>query len=264
VSDRPAPTTPVLVDSHCHLTFGDLAPDADAVCERARRAGVETLLLVGIDVATSRDAAAYAAGRAGLYVVAGIHPNETARASDGDLDAIAALLDHPKVVAIGESGLDFYWDESPPAIQERWLESHAELALTRRMPLVLHLRDAYGRAAEILEPWAAKGLRAVVHSFGGATDEVLPFLDWGFFISFSGILTYTKAENVRGAARLTPLEQCLVETDAPWLTPAGERGKTNEPAFVVHTARRLAEVKGVSFGEIAEVTTANARRLLGL
>lgn len=255
---------PVLVDTHCHLTFGELGKDPDRYQERARQAGVGTIVLVGIDAESSRQVAEHAAARPGLHAVAGIHPNETATAAEDDLASIAALLERPEVVAVGESGLDSYWDRSAPAVQERWLEVHAELAVERQLPLVLHLRDAYGRAAEILRPWAARGLRAVVHSFGGETDEVRPFLDWGFFVSFSGILTYAKAENVRGAARLTPLEQCLVETDAPWLTPAAERGKPNEPAFVVHIARRLAEVKGMSFEEVALVTTANAHRLFGI
>jgi TatD DNase family protein len=255
---------PTLVDTHCHLTFGELGRDPDRYQEQARRAGVGAIVLVGIDVGTSREVVAHVEAREGLHAVVGIHPNETAAAAEGDLDAIAELLDHPEVVALGESGLDLYWDRSPQPVQERWLEAHAELALARQVPLVLHVRDAYRRAAEVLHPFAARGLRAVVHSFGGETEEVRPFLDWGFFVSFSGILTYAKAENVRGAARLTPLELSLVETDAPWLTPAAERGKTNEPAFVVHTARRLAEVKGLSFEEVAAATTENARRLFCL
>ena len=142
--------------------------------------------------------------------------------------------------------------------------ANVELALARGLPLVLHVRDAYPRVAELLRPHAARGLRGVVHCFAGEEREVEPFLDWGFAISFSGILTYPRAENVRGAARRTPFELLLVETDAPWLAPAEERGRTNEPAFVVHTARRLAEVKGVSFDEIAAITTANAHRVFGL
>jgi TatD DNase family protein len=270
--ERPDPTTAKpamtphlhLVDTHTHLLFGELGRDPDRYRQRAADAGVRTLILIGIDPTSSARAADYAASREGVYCAVGIHPNETAKVADDALDEVATLLDRPEVVAIGESGLDAYWDDAPAATQERWLERHVELALARDLPLVLHVRDAYPRAAEILAGPARRGLRGVVHCFGGAEREVDPFLDWCWPISFSGILTYPQAENVRGAARRTPLELCLVETDAPWLTPAAERGRTNEPAFVVHTARELARVKGVGFEQIAEATTANARRVFAL
>jgi TatD DNase family protein len=258
------PEPPELVDTHTHLLFGELGKDPDRYRARAVEAGVRTLILIGIDPATSVEAADYAATRDGIYCAVGVHPNETAKAGDDALDRIVELLDRPEVVAIGESGLDAYWDDAPATTQERWLERHVELALARDLPLVLHVRDAYPRAAELLAEPARCGLRGVIHCFGGADHEVDPFLDWGWPISFSGILTYPKAENVRGAARRTPLGQCLVETDAPWLTPAAERGRTNEPSFVVHTARELARVKGVSFEEVAGATTANAKRIFGL
>ncbi|HVS13591.1 MAG TPA: TatD family hydrolase [Thermoanaerobaculia bacterium] len=255
---------PSLVDTHTHLLFGELGKDPDRYRERARAAGVETLILIGIDPESSRQAVEYAERHDGIYCAVGIHPNETARVDQDALDRITPLLERPSVVAIGESGLDAYWDDSPAAVQERWLERHVELALERDLPLVLHVRDAYPRAAELLAAPARRGLRGVIHCFGGAEREVDPFLDWGWPISFSGILTYPKADNVRGAARRTPLAQCLVETDAPWLTPAAERGRTNEPAFVVHVARELARVKEVSFAEVAERTTANARSVFSL
>lgn len=250
---------PTLVDTHCHLTYGELGKDPDRYLEQARAAGVATLVLIGIDAASSQTALDYASGHDGVYCALGIHPNSTAKAGAGELDEISALLEHPKVVALGETGLDFYWDEAPREVQERSLERHVELALERDLPLVLHIRDAYGRAAEVLRSSAVHdGLRAIVHCFGGQAREVDPFLDWGWPISFSGILTLPKATNVHDAARRVPLDLCLVETDAPWLTPFEERGKTNQPAFVVHTARHLATIKGVAFQEIARATTANA------
>ncbi|HVS65442.1 MAG TPA: TatD family hydrolase [Thermoanaerobaculia bacterium] len=255
---------PQLVDTHTHLLFGELGKDPDRYRQRAAEAGVGTLILIGIDPASSLAAAEYAAQQTGVYCAVGVHPNETAKVGADALDEIAPLLERPEVVAIGESGLDAYWDDAPATTQELWLERHVELALERDLPLVLHIRDAYPRAAELLAGPARRGLRGVIHCFGGAEHEVDPFLDWGWPISFSGILTYPEAENVRGAARRTPLDLCLVETDAPWLTPAAERGRSNEPAFVVHTARELARVKGVSFEEIAEATTANAQRVFGL
>lgn len=255
---------PRLVDTHCHLNLGELARDPLGVFDRARAAGVEAVIVIGIDVETSVAAAELASGTEGIYAAVGIHPTATARAEPSDLERIEELLDSRRVVAIGESGLDLYWDDSPEAVQRQWLERHCELALRRDLPLVLHIRDAYPLAARVLEPFALRGLRGVVHCFGGQAAEVEPFLDWRWPISYSGILTYSKAENVRAAAERTPLAQCLVETDAPWLTPASQRGQTNEPAFVVHTAQRLAEVKAVSYEEIARVTTANARRVFAL
>jgi TatD DNase family protein len=247
--------------------MGELGLDPDGVWRRARAAGVGALVLIGIGAEDSEQIVEHVAARPGLACAVGIHPNETARCGLGGIEAaverVARLLERPKVVAVGETGLDLYWRDAPQALQERSLELHVELALGHDLPLVLHVRDAYPRVAELLRGPVARGLRGVIHCFAGAEDEVDPFLDFGFAISFSGILTYPKAENVRGAARRTPLELLLVETDAPWLTPAAERGKSNEPAFVVHTARRLAEVKGVSFEEIAAGTTANARRIFG-
>jgi TatD DNase family protein len=255
---------PSLIDTHCHLTATELGGAPDEVWRRARDAGVDTLILIGTDVSSCVEVVELVASREGLFCAVGIHPNETARADADALERIAALLDAPKVVAVGESGLDLHWDDAPQEVQERALDAHAELALSRSLPLVLHVRDAYPRVAELLRRHVARGLRGVIHCFAGEEREVDPFLDWGFAISFSGILTYARADNVRGAARRTPLDLCLLETDAPWLTPAAERGKVNEPAFLVHTAQRLAAEKGVAFEEIAAVTSANARRVFGL
>jgi TatD DNase family protein len=168
------------------------------------------------------------------------------------------------VVAIGESGLDTYWDRAPLELQRDYLERHVALAFERELPLILHLRDTYPLAAEVLAPHAAAGLRGIIHCFAGAGHEADPFIDWGWPISFSGILTYPQADNVRQAARRTPLDQCLVETDSPWLTPRGFGKRPNEPAFVVATARRLAEEKGVTLEALARRTTENARRVFGL
>ncbi len=253
-----------LVDTHCHLTLEQLGEDPDRYWARAQRAGVVQAIVIGIDAKTSADAVSYVESREGLFAAVGIHPNEAGTASEGDFSAIRELAQHPKVVAIGESGLDTFWDRSTAEDQEYWLARHVELAIEIDLPLVLHIRGAYPRAAELLKDSAERGLRGVVHCFAGTGEEVLPFVEWGWPVSFSGILTYGKADNVRDGAINTPLEQCLVETDSPWLTPAGRRGEVNEPAFVVHVAKRLAKVKGVSLEEVARVTTANARRVFGL
>ncbi len=253
-----------LIDTHCHLTYGALADDPGGAWLRAREAGVAAAVVVAIDAETAPVVLEFVAARPELRAAVGIHPNEVGEAKAGDMARICELAADPQVVAVGESGLDTYWDRAPLDLQQRYLERHAELALERDLPLILHLRDTYPLAAEILEPFMQSGLRGIIHCFAGEAGEADPFIEWGWPISFSGILTYPKAENVREAARRTPLAQCLVETDAPWLTPRGHGRVDNEPAFVVTTARRLAEVKELPFETLSEATTANARRVFGL
>lgn len=253
-----------LIDTHCHLTYGALAVDPGSTWRRAREAGVDAAVVVAIDAASAPTVLEFVAVRPELRAAVGIHPNEVGEAQAGDMARVAELAGHPEVVAIGESGLDTHWDRAPLDLQRRYLDRHAELALERDLPLILHLRDTYPLAVDILEPYKRSGLRGVIHCFAGGADEADPFIEWGWPISFSGILTYPKAENVREAARRTPLAQCLVETDAPWLTPRGHGKVDNEPAFVVSTAQRLAQVKELPFDEVAEATTSNAREVFGL
>lgn len=252
-------------DTHAHLTLGELAADPEAAWERARAAGVTRIILVGIDAASSRTALEFAENREGLFVSAGIHPNESGNVDlEEEMAAVAALLEHPKVVAVGETGIDLYWKKTDLDTQVRALEAHAEMALAGDLPLVLHLRDAFAEAAGVLAPFAARGLRSVVHCFTGGPEDLPPFLDMGCSISFSGILTYSGAGRIREAAALVPAERCLLETDAPWLTPRRHRGRTNEPAFLTATAEALAGARGCSLAEIAALTTANALRTFRL
>jgi TatD DNase family protein len=253
-----------LIDTHCHLTYDSLADDPGGAWRRARDAGVDAAVVVAIDAASAPAVLDFVAARPELRGAVGIHPNEVGDAQAGDMARIAELAGHPEVVAIGESGLDTYWDRAPLQLQRRYLDRHAELALERDLPLILHLRDTYLLAVEVLEPYMQSGLRGVIHCFAGEADEADPFIEWGWPISFSGILTYPKAENVREAARRTPLAQCLVETDAPWLTPRGHGKVDNEPAFVVTTVRKLAEVKELPFETVAAATTGNAREVFAL
>jgi TatD DNase family protein len=250
-----------LFDTHCHLTYDALAADPHGAWHRAREAGVEAAIVVAIDAATAPAVLAFVEQYDELHAAVGIHPNHVAEAVPGDMEAIARLAEHPKVVAIGESGLDTYWDKAPLAMQREFLDAHIALALARDLPLVLHLRDTYPLAAEILAAPAAAGLRGVIHCFAGEGEEADPFIAWGWPISFSGILTYPRAENVRAAARRTPLAQCLVETDSPWLTPRGAGRRDNEPALVVHTARELAAIKEIAYDDLVARTTENARRV---
>ncbi|MSR74918.1 MAG: TatD family deoxyribonuclease [Planctomycetes bacterium] len=253
-----------LFDTHCHLTLGELAPDGTAAWERARADGVTEALVVGIDAATSTAVLAFVHAHENLWAAVGIHPNDTGAATAADFETIRSLAADSRVRAIGETGLDFYRDTSAAAVQETSLRWHSELALELGKPLVLHIREAYAPTAKVIEPYVSRGLRAVLHCFGGNPQDLHPFLEWGFFISFSGIITYPKGENVRAAAREVPIERCLVETDAPWLAPVPFRGKRNEPAHVVHTARELARVKGLAEADVFRQTTANAHAFLGI
>jgi len=249
-----------LIDTHCHLTYGALAEDPHGAWQRARDAGVDAAVVVAIDAESTPTVLDFVEQYDELYAAVGIHPNHVAEAKSGDMTRVAEFAQHPKVVAIGESGLDTYWDKAPLEMQRDYLDRHIEMALATDLPLILHLRDTYPLAAKVLEKPARAGLRGVIHCFAGGADEADPFIEWGWPISFSGILTYPRAENVRQAAERTPLGQCMVETDSPWLTPRGVGRRDNEPAFVVATARRLAEVKGVSFEELSRAVSQNAVR----
>ncbi|REK11341.1 MAG: TatD family deoxyribonuclease [Acidobacteria bacterium] len=273
----PAAGGPGWFDTHCHLNLDPLEAEADATWRRARANGVDRSVVVGSDAASSRRAVELSAALPGVWAAVGIHPTGTAAAAEraGEFEAVEELASarDPRVVAVGESGLDFYWPDSPREVQVEWLHRHVELALRVDLPLVLHIRDAYAEAAAELRRAAERGLRGIVHCFAGEAAEVEPFLDWNWPISFSGILTYPKAENVREAARRTPLELCLLETDAPWLTPRGAaagvggsaaKAAVNEPAHVVLTGAALAELKQVDVAELAAVTRANAMRCFGL
>ncbi len=255
---------PGLIDTHCHLNLEPLSADPTGAWARAREAGVEAAIVVGVDLDSSRRAVELAREVPELYAAVGFHPNAAHDIDDASWQQIEALAGEPGVVALGESGFDFYWDKSPEAAQRDALERHADASLRLDLPLVLHIRDAYPLAAEALEPWAARGLRGVVHCFAGVPAEAEPFLEWGWPLSFSGIVTYSGAQNVRDTAALAPLEQCLLETDAPWLTPRQRGRQTNEPAFVTHTAKAVARAKGLSVDEVTRTTTANARRVFSL
>lgn len=253
-----------LIDTHCHLNVGELGEVADDAWARAQAAGVHRAVVIGIDAKSSAEVVAFAAARNGLFASVGIHPTDTSKAEPGDWERIVELASAPNVVALGESGLDLYWKDATLEDQVASLNRHAELAIERDLPLVLHIRDAYPKAREVLTPHAKNGLRGIIHCFAGQADDIHPFVSWGWAVSFSGILTYKKAPEIREAARRVPLEQCLVETDAPWLPPVPHRKKTNEPAFVVHTAQKLAEVKELPFEEVAAATTRNAERFFRL
>jgi TatD DNase family protein len=242
--------------------------DADRgdVIARAFAAGLTAFVNVGADVLGSRRSVELAASDPRIWATVGIHPHEAAETTDGDWRTIEELARAPRVVGIGECGLDRGpHNHAPIDAQERLLRRHVALARATGLPLVIHNRDTYPDLFRILEDEARQGaLAGVMHCFSGGPDEALRSVELGFFVSFSGVLTFRNAETTRAAARVVPRDRLLVETDCPYLTPEPHRGRRNEPAYVVHTARRLAEVLGVAPDEMARITAANARRAFRL
>ena len=251
-----------LADSHCHLQMGDAAP-ADLL-DRARAAGVDRFLVPGTTLADSREAIRVAAENAGVRAAVGIHPHE---AKDFDLvrdgPALEDLAARPEVAAIGEVGLDFHYDLSPRAKQIETLEWMLDLARRRHLPVLLHNRKSGAELLALLTRLGAREEAGVFHSFTEDAAYGRKVLDLGFRVSFSGMITFRSGENIRQAAAGLPLDAMLVETDSPYLAPEPFRGRPCEPAFVVETAKRLAEVKGESLESVAEATTSSYDRLFG-
>jgi TatD DNase family protein len=252
----------VLVDSHCHLDFDTFDADRAAVLARARAAGVGTMLTICTHLSKFEQVRALAESNPEIWCSVGVHPHEAA--GEG-VDAPAALVEraaHPKVIGIGESGLDFYYDHSPREAQRTNFRAHIEAARATGLPIIVHARDADDETADMLREGAASGgLTGVMHCFSSGRALAEAALEIGFYISLSGIVTFKNAEELRGIAREVPLDRLLVETDAPYLAPIPMRGRRNEPSFVAHTARFVAGLKGVEEGALAAATTENFYRL---
>lgn len=253
-----------LVDSHCHLDGRQFDADRDAVIRRARDAGVEVLVAIGSgDGPPDLEAGLrLAAGDPLIYATVGVHPHDAGKVVDSIYDEIFSLCANSKVVALGEIGLDYHYNFAPPEVQRRVFTRQLEVARSAALPVVIHTREAWTDTCSILaDYWSADGPGGIMHCFSGGPREAEEALGLGFHLSFSGIVTYPKAVEVQEAVRLCPLDRMLVETDAPYLAPVPHRGKRNEPAYVVQTAARVAELKGESLETIAAATTENWRRL---
>jgi len=252
----------MLVDSHCHLDFPEFAPELDAVVARAREAGVTACVTIGTTLEKFPDVLKVAQRFDNVWCSVGIHPHEAEKEL---LDDAAPLLERAadsKVVGIGETGLDYYYEHSPREQQKRNFRAHIAAARQTGLPLIVHTRDAEDDTIAILSDEMAKGrFTGLIHCFTGSQRLADAALELGFFISVSGIVTFKKSDALRAVIATVPLERLLVETDAPYLAPMPYRGKRNEPAFVVNTAKVLAELKRVSANEIAAATTANFFRL---
>jgi TatD DNase family protein len=253
----------MLIDSHCHLDFEDFGAEREEVLARARRAGVGGMLTICTRVTEFPAVRALAEANGDVWCSVGIHPHEAASQPETDAARLADLAAHPKVVGIGETGLDFFYDHSPRDRQEAVFRAHCAASRETGLPLIVHTRDADDEVAAILREESRGGrLRGVIHCFSSGRQLAESALEIGFYISLSGIVTFKKAEELRTVARdIVPLDRLLVETDAPYLAPVPYRGKRNEPSYVVHTAALVAELKGVSPEALADATTANFFRL---
>jgi TatD DNase family protein len=252
----------MLVDSHCHLDFPDFAAELDAVVARARAAGIKRLVTVSTRVRKMDGLLAIADRFEDVFCSVGTHPHHAHEELDISTAELVALTKHAKIVAVGEAGLDYFYDNSPREAQAQGLRAHIAAARETGLPLVIHSRDADEDMARILEEEMGKGaFPAVLHCFTGSRALAMKAIALGLYVSFSGILTFKKSEDLRAIAAELPGDRILVETDAPYLAPGKMRGKRNEPAFVVETARVLAGIRSVSLEQIAEQTTENFFRL---
>lgn len=252
----------MLVDSHCHLDFPDFAEELDLVIDRARAAGIGRIVTIGTRVRRHAQVLAIAKRFDDVFCSVGTHPHHAHEETDVKAADLVRLTGHPRVVAIGEAGLDYHYDNSPRDAQAAGLREHIAAARATGLPLVIHAREADADLAAILTEESGKGVfPAVLHCFSSGRALAETGVALGHYVSFSGILTFSSAAALRDIARDVPSDRILVETDAPYLAPQPHRGKRNEPALVVHTARVLAEVRGVSPEEIAAQTTENFFRL---
>lgn len=255
-----------LVDSHCHLADPKLRPQVDAIIARAAAAGVTRIVAVGAigSIETDRATVAIAERHRDVYAVIGVHPHDARDCDDARVAALAELAKAPKVVGIGETGMDLHYNFSPPEAQERSLRRHLRLAHELGLPVVIHCREAEAQIARTIREEGLPAAGGVIHCFTGDAAAAVRFVELGLYLSFSGILTFRNAAALREAAIVVPAERLMVETDAPYLAPEPNRGKPNEPAFVSLTLTRLAALRKTETSDLAKITSANAERLFGL
>jgi TatD DNase family protein len=256
----------LLIDTHCHLDFDQFNDDRAATIERAREAGVTRMIIPAVDLHNCHDVIRVAEQFAGVYCAVGVHPNATAGWESRDLDELRGFAAHPKVVSIGEIGLDYHWDKSPKAQQQKAFIEQMILADELDLPIIIHNREASDDVISLMwaSPLVDKWNAGVMHSFSATPLIARKALNLGFHLGFTGPLTFKKAQALRDISAEIPLDRILLETDAPFLTPEPKRGKRNEPCYVPHIAAKLADVRGISVEEVAAATTANAVRLFNL
>lgn len=254
----------MLFDTHVHLNADHYEEDVEEVIERAQQAGVSKMVVVGFDEKTIPKAMALVEKYDFLYAAVGWHPVDAVDLEERHLDWIRELASHPKVVAIGETGLDYYWDKSPNEVQKEVFRKQIQLAKEVKLPIIIHDRDAHEDIVEVLREENAAEVGGIMHCFGGDQHIAKQCLDMNFYISFGGPLTFKNAKLPKEVAQEVPLDRLLIETDAPFLAPHPNRGKRNEPAYVKLVAEKLAELKSVSYEEIAQITMENGKKLFGI
>lgn len=250
----------MLVDSHCHLDFPDFADQLPDMLANMRQHGVDVAVCVGVNLEDYGRVLALAEAHAELYATVGVHPEYT-EAEEPDVAKLVELARHPKVIAIGETGLDYYWQKDRPEWQRQRFRTHIQAARACGKPLVIHMRDASEDTLRILREEGADTVGGVMHCFTGNWEIAGKALDLGLYLSFSGIVTFKNAADIREVAQKAPLDRILVETDAPYLAPVPYRGKRNQPAYVRHVAEEIAQLRGLDFSVMAEATTSNFFKL---
>lgn len=254
----------MLIDSHCHLDSEKFELDLEQVIQRAQENGVLQFVTIGTDFQSSQQAVTLSKRFPGIYASVGVHPHKVKNLDSETFLEGSRLTDHPNVVAIGETGLDYFYKHSSPEQQIHWFREQIRLARTRRLPLVIHSRDAKEETLLILEEEKAFEVGGVLHCFTGDQEMAKRGMELGFYISFSGIVTFSKATEVQEVARKTPMDKILIETDCPFLAPVPFRGKRNEPVYVRSVAKKIAELKEMTLEEISMATSNNAQKLFGI
>jgi TatD DNase family protein len=253
----------MLIDSHCHLDSDQFDQDREAVIDRAQAAGVSHMVAIGTgNGPPDLEAGIRLADRYPFfYATVGIHPHDASKSTDEILQNLAHLTNHPKVIAVGEIGLDYHYDFSPREVQHHIFREQLKIAEAAKKPVVIHTREAWDDTISILRDHWNPQHGGIMHCFSGAPKEAQQALDLGFYLSFGGIVTFPKALEIQEAARMTPSDRLLIETDAPYLAPVPKRGKRNEPSYIIETAKKLAGLRGVPLEEISATTSANFRHL---
>ncbi|GMB10081.1 TatD DNase family protein [Thermolongibacillus altinsuensis] len=254
----------MLFDTHAHLNAAQFEEDVEEVIERARAEGVSHIVVVGFDRPTIARAMELAESYDFIYAAVGWHPVDAVDMTDDDLIMIEKLTSHPKVVALGEMGLDYYWDKSPKDIQKEVFRKQIRLAKKVKLPIIIHNREATADIIEILREENAAEVGGIMHCFSGSLEVARQCIEMNFYISFGGPVTFKNAKKPKEVAKEIPLEHLLIETDCPYLTPHPFRGKRNEPSYVKYVAEAIAELKGITWEEVAQKTSDNAKRLFGI
>jgi len=257
-----------LIDTHCHLTFEQLAGIVDAVLQRSINAGVSSWITVGTDTNENKKALSLSDKYENLYAALGIHPHEAKKTNEADLKELqqqAKSAEGGKVVAIGETGLDYHYDFSPPTEQQKLFKAHLQIAAELNLPVVIHSREAFDDTVKILSDNRSSLKKVVFHCFSYSPDQAKILLDFGYFLSFTGVVTFKGAALTKEAAKIVPLDRLMIETDCPYMTPAPMRKqKVNEPAFLIHTAKFLAELKQLPLEDFATALASTTRSFFGL